>query len=108
MIFLLFCVFILTFFLVKGKRNWYPWTFVWSLIWIVAFSYLMVWWAKEVGKTLHIPTEVSVQWVFIIKDNSSSIKAKKTIQKARLPKVSGVPQKISFWPYKMHFYVLEF
>ena len=37
----------------------------------------MVWWAKEVGKTLHIPTEVSVQWVFIIKDNSSSIKAKK-------------------------------
>lgn len=41
-----------------GKRHWYPWTFVWSLIWIVAFSYLMVWWAKEVGKTLQIPTEV--------------------------------------------------
>lgn len=41
-----------------GKRHLYPWTFTWSMIWIVAFSYLMVWWAKEVGKTLNIPTEV--------------------------------------------------
>ena len=29
-----------------------------SMLWIVLFSYLMVWWATEVGVTLQIPTEV--------------------------------------------------
>lgn len=29
-----------------------------SMLWIVLFSYLMVWWATEVGDTLGIPTQV--------------------------------------------------
>lgn len=40
------------------KRYLYPWCFIWSMLWIVGFSYLMVWWATEVGDTLGIPTEV--------------------------------------------------
>ncbi|KAJ7384498.1 hypothetical protein OS493_021127 [Desmophyllum pertusum] len=40
------------------RRGWYPWTFIWSMLWIVLFSYLMVWWATEVGDTLGINTEV--------------------------------------------------
>ncbi|XP_020620019.1 sodium/potassium/calcium exchanger 2-like isoform X3 [Orbicella faveolata] len=40
------------------RRHLYPWTFIWSMLWIVCFSYLMVWWATEVGDTLGIPTEV--------------------------------------------------
>lgn len=40
------------------KRPWYPWTFICSMLWIVGFSYLMVWFATEVGYTLGISTEV--------------------------------------------------
>ncbi|KAL9986257.1 hypothetical protein ACROYT_G000369 [Oculina patagonica] len=40
------------------KRHWYPWTFICSMLWIVFFSYLMVWWATEVGDTLGISTEI--------------------------------------------------
>lgn len=41
-----------------GKRYLYLWCFVWSMLWIVGFSYLMVWWATEVGNTLGIETEI--------------------------------------------------
>lgn len=40
------------------RRHLYPWTFIMSMLWIVLFSYLMVWWATEVGDTLGIPTQV--------------------------------------------------
>ncbi|PAV60991.1 hypothetical protein WR25_04369 isoform I [Diploscapter pachys] len=39
-------------------RNWYPVTFVASILWIAFFSYLMVWWANTIGETLVIPTEI--------------------------------------------------
>lgn len=41
-----------------GKRYLYLWCFIWSMLWIVGFSYLMVWWATEVGNTLGIETEI--------------------------------------------------
>lgn len=43
---------------IPERRHWYPWTFICSMLWIVFFSYLMVWWATEVGDTLGIDTEI--------------------------------------------------
>ncbi|XP_072038731.1 sodium/potassium/calcium exchanger 2-like [Amphiura filiformis] len=40
------------------KEKWYPITFIGSIIWIGVFSYLMLWWANEVGTTINIPDEV--------------------------------------------------
>ena len=34
-------------------------TFLGSIIWIAAYSYLMVWWATVAGKTIGIPDTVS-------------------------------------------------
>lgn len=33
-------------------------TFIGSILWIAAYSYLMVWWANVVGDTIQIPPEV--------------------------------------------------
>jgi len=39
-------------------RKFYPITFIGSILWIAAFSYLMVWWATRSGETFSIPPEV--------------------------------------------------
>ncbi|XP_065168869.1 sodium/potassium/calcium exchanger Nckx30C isoform X3 [Atheta coriaria] len=41
----------------RGKK-FFPITFVGSILWIAAYSYLMVWWANMVGDTVMIPPEV--------------------------------------------------
>ncbi|XP_036226896.2 sodium/potassium/calcium exchanger Nckx30C isoform X3 [Bactrocera oleae] len=41
----------------RGKK-YYPVTFIGSILWIAAFSYLMVWWANVAGDTARIPPEV--------------------------------------------------
>lgn len=44
----------------RGKK-YYPVTFIGSILWIAAFSYLMVWWANVAGDTARIPPEVSCE-----------------------------------------------
>ncbi|XP_014669178.1 PREDICTED: sodium/potassium/calcium exchanger 2-like, partial [Priapulus caudatus] len=39
-------------------QRWFFITFIGSIVWIGLFSYLMVWWANEVGETIGIPAEV--------------------------------------------------
>ncbi|XP_055381176.1 probable sodium/potassium/calcium exchanger CG1090 isoform X2 [Condylostylus longicornis] len=39
-------------------RNWYPFTFVISMVWISFFSYFMVWMITIIGSTLGIPDTV--------------------------------------------------
>lgn len=41
----------------RGKQ-FYPVTFIGSILWIAAYSYLMVWWANVAGDTARIPPEV--------------------------------------------------
>ncbi|XP_019874722.1 sodium/potassium/calcium exchanger Nckx30C isoform X2 [Aethina tumida] len=41
----------------RGKK-FFPITFLGSILWIAAYSYLMVWWANMVGETVRIPPEV--------------------------------------------------
>ncbi|XP_058449499.1 sodium/potassium/calcium exchanger Nckx30C isoform X5 [Malaya genurostris] len=41
----------------RGKR-FFPVTFIGSIMWIAAYSYLMVWWANVAGDTAKIPPEV--------------------------------------------------
>ncbi|KAG5675144.1 hypothetical protein PVAND_005072 [Polypedilum vanderplanki] len=40
----------------RGKR-FFPITFIGSILWIAAYSYLMVWWANIAGDTANIPPE---------------------------------------------------
>ena len=40
-------------------ENWYPVTFLTSILWIGVFSYLMVWWATVSGDVIGIPPPVS-------------------------------------------------
>lgn len=42
----------------RGKK-FYAVTFLGSIAWIAAYSYLMVWWANVAGETAKIPPEVS-------------------------------------------------
>jgi solute carrier family 24 (sodium/potassium/calcium exchanger), member 2 len=42
----------------RGKK-FFPITFIGSILWIAAYSYLMVWWANVAGDTFDIPPEVS-------------------------------------------------
>lgn len=44
----------------RGK-NFFVITFIGSILWIAAYSYLMVWWANVFGETADIPPEVSVK-----------------------------------------------
>ncbi|KAM4611405.1 sodium/potassium/calcium exchanger 2 [Polymixia lowei] len=39
-------------------KRFFPITFVGAICWIAAFSYLMVWWAHQVGETIGITEEV--------------------------------------------------
>lgn len=41
----------------RGKK-FFVITFLGSIIWIAAYSYLMVWWANVAGDTVGIPPEV--------------------------------------------------
>lgn len=41
----------------RGKK-FFPVTFIGSIAWIAAYSYLMVWWANVFGETADIPAEV--------------------------------------------------
>ena len=43
--------------LISGKK-FFPITFIGSIFWIAAYSYLMVWWANVAGDTVAIPPEV--------------------------------------------------
>uniref|UniRef100_A0AAV2KN32 Sodium/calcium exchanger membrane region domain-containing protein n=1 Tax=Knipowitschia caucasica TaxID=637954 RepID=A0AAV2KN32_KNICA len=40
------------------SKKFFPVTFVGSISWIAAFSYLMVWWAHQVGETIGITEEI--------------------------------------------------
>ena len=42
----------------KKRQNWFPVSFLFSICWIAAFSYLMVWWATLVGDALGISDAV--------------------------------------------------
>merc|ERR1711902_268093 len=42
----------------QSARKFFPITFLGSILWIAAFSYLMVWWATVTGDTVGIPPEV--------------------------------------------------
>lgn len=44
-------------FFLSGKK-WFSITFIGSILWIAAYSYLMVWWANVAGDTVKIPPEV--------------------------------------------------
>ncbi|XP_067411649.1 sodium/potassium/calcium exchanger 1 [Emydura macquarii macquarii] len=41
-----------------SSRNFFAITFLASIMWIAAFSYLMVWWAHQVGETIGISEEI--------------------------------------------------
>merc|ERR1719195_13919 len=42
----------------ESAKKFFPVTFLGSILWIAAFSYLMVWWATVTGDTVGIPPEV--------------------------------------------------
>jgi len=42
----------------QSSRKFFPISFFGSILWIAAFSYLMVWWATVTGNTIGIPPEV--------------------------------------------------
>ncbi|XP_053741264.1 sodium/potassium/calcium exchanger 1-like isoform X1 [Synchiropus splendidus] len=42
----------------KKSRKFFVLTFLGSIIWIAVFSYLMVWWAHQVGETIGISEEI--------------------------------------------------
>ena len=41
-----------------SAKKFFPITFFGSILWIAAFSYLMVWWSTVTGNTVGIPPEV--------------------------------------------------
>ena len=43
-----------------SAKKFFPITFLGSILWIAAFSYLMVWWATVTGNTVGIPPEVDM------------------------------------------------
>ncbi|KAM9836728.1 sodium/potassium/calcium exchanger 2 [Aulostomus maculatus] len=42
----------------QSSKKFFPITFLGSICWIAAFSYLMVWWAHQVGETIGITEEI--------------------------------------------------
>ncbi|XP_048092885.1 sodium/potassium/calcium exchanger 2-like isoform X4 [Alosa alosa] len=42
----------------QSSKKFFPITFIGSICWIAAFSYLMVWWAHQVGETIGITEEI--------------------------------------------------
>ena len=45
-----------------SAKKFFPITFFGSILWIAAFSYLMVWWSTVTGNTVGIPPEVRKYW----------------------------------------------
>ncbi|CAD5124087.1 DgyrCDS12391 [Dimorphilus gyrociliatus] len=41
-----------------NRRQFFPWTFIGSILWIAGYSYLMNWWAKTIGDTIGIDEAV--------------------------------------------------
>ena len=41
------------------NRKYYIWTFFMSIVWVGVYSYMMVWWATEVGCAFSIPVRNS-------------------------------------------------
>ncbi|CDQ57725.1 unnamed protein product [Oncorhynchus mykiss] len=48
----------LSFSFLQTSTKFFPITFIGSICWIAAFSYLMVWWAHQVGETFWITEEI--------------------------------------------------
>ncbi|XP_022614472.1 sodium/potassium/calcium exchanger 2 isoform X3 [Seriola dumerili] len=42
----------------QSSKKFFPVTFLGAICWIAAFSYLMVWWAHQVGETIGITEEI--------------------------------------------------
>ena len=42
----------------EGKDKWYPGCFIGSILWIGAFSYIMVWMAEVLGTMINVPPEI--------------------------------------------------
>ncbi|XP_059891808.1 sodium/potassium/calcium exchanger 2 [Gadus macrocephalus] len=42
----------------NSAQKFFPISFIGSIVWIAAFSYLMVWWAHQVGETMGITEEI--------------------------------------------------
>ncbi|XP_030194659.1 sodium/potassium/calcium exchanger 2 isoform X2 [Gadus morhua] len=42
----------------NSAKKFFPISFIGSIVWIAAFSYLMVWWAHQVGETMGITEEI--------------------------------------------------
>uniref|UniRef100_A0A672J7H5 Sodium/calcium exchanger membrane region domain-containing protein n=1 Tax=Salarias fasciatus TaxID=181472 RepID=A0A672J7H5_SALFA len=42
----------------QASKKFFPITFLGAICWIAAFSYLMVWWAHQVGETIGITEEI--------------------------------------------------
>ncbi|KAM3876835.1 sodium/potassium/calcium exchanger 1-like [Diretmus argenteus] len=40
------------------SKKYFPMTFIGSILWIAVFSYMMVWWAHQVGETVGISEEI--------------------------------------------------
>ena len=61
------------------EKKFFIITFLGSILWIAAFSYLMVWWATVAGEAIGIPPPVStsgisVVHIFIINDGGATTK----------------------------------
>jgi len=41
-----------------AQARFFPLSFIFSILWIAAFSYLMLWWTSEIGKTIPIEPEI--------------------------------------------------
>ena len=41
-----------------SKKKYFVWTFFMSIVWVGVYSYLMVWWATEIGCAFGIPDAV--------------------------------------------------
>ncbi|KAM3838044.1 sodium/potassium/calcium exchanger 1-like, partial [Diretmus argenteus] len=41
-----------------ASKKYFPMTFIGSILWIAVFSYMMVWWAHQVGETVGISEEI--------------------------------------------------
>jgi sodium/potassium/calcium exchanger 2 len=55
----------------NGKK-WFPLTFIGSIVWIAAYSYLMVWWACVVGEMVGFPPEM-IGFIFLAAGTSIPI-----------------------------------
>ena len=42
----------------ERKKHLWPFTFAGSMIWLMFYSYLMVWWATRIGQSWNVPDEV--------------------------------------------------